>query len=93
MERRLFAVCPRCGGKARIFSHRWDWEFDQDFALVRCECGIFEAPYSESRVVEIDFPSPYLKENHFLLLIPPGWDRGDLQEKGSKCLEAMQEHF
>ena len=74
MERELFAVCPRCGKRARIISHRWDWDEGQDYALAQCSCGRYEVPYDEGRVVEIDLDNPYMPEEHFRLLMPVNRD-------------------
>ncbi len=53
----------------------WDWDNDQNIALVKCECGKSQIPYSESRVLKIDSLDPFIhdEENHFDLLVPPGW--------------------
>lgn len=74
MNRILYAVCPRCGKRATIIRHRWDWENEQDYVLVRCTCGRFEVPYDDSRVLDIDLNNPYMEEEHFKLLLPPDWD-------------------
>ena len=75
MERPLYAVCPRCGQKAQITKFIWDWDGEQDIALVKCRCGKSRLPYCESRVLKVDLNNPYMKEEHFDLLVPPGWNR------------------
>ena len=88
MKRELYAVCPRCGNKARIVSHRWDWDAEQDYVRVKCTCGGSEVPYSENRVIQIDLNNPYMQQDHFDLLIPVGWDtdRYEMWNKIGKCL-------
>ena len=90
MTRELYAVCPKCGKRARIQSHRWDWEREEDMVLVKCTCGRAEMPYRESNILPVDINNPYLKENNFDLLIPPAWaaDRYNLWNKIGKCLMA-----
>ena len=73
MERPLYAVCPRCGRRARIAKFIWDWEEDEAMAVVRCACGQSMLPYLESRVLKIDLNNPYMTENHFDLLVPAWW--------------------
>ena len=42
MERKLYAVCPKCGKRAGVTGIRWDWDAQQDFAKLRCVCGTAE---------------------------------------------------
>ena len=90
MTRELYAVCPKCGRRAKILSHRWDWNEDQDIVTVKCICGRAEMPYRESNILTVDLNNPYMKQNNFDLLIPPGWeaDKYNLWNKVSKCLTA-----
>ena len=90
MVRELYAVCPKCRKRARIQSHRWDWDQDEDIVLVKCTCGCAEMPYRESNILPVDLNNPYMKENNFDLLIPPGWegDRYEMWNKIGKCLMA-----
>ena len=78
MNRPLYAACPLCGNRAEIKKMIWDWDNDQNIALVKCKCSgkMQQVPYSESRVLKIDFLDPYMHEenNHFDLLVPPGWN-------------------
>jgi len=76
MERKLYAVCPRCGNRAAITKTVWDWDGEQDIALVKCTCGTSRMPCTESRIIKVDIPNPYMHEenNHFDLLVPPGWN-------------------
>ena len=74
MERELYAVCPRCGRRARIISHRWDWAQEQDYLGILCACGKSEVPYDEDRVRDVDLRSPYLPEEYFRILIPADWE-------------------
>ena len=74
MERKLYAVCPGCGKRAKIVSHRWDWDADRDFAKVKCSCGTREVPFDEDRIVEIDLNNPYMEQAHFRLLMPAGME-------------------
>ena len=84
----LYAVCPHCGKLARVLSHRWDWYWDQDFVTVRCECGIYEVPYADDRVIEVDLDRPpVLRRDRFNLLLPAGMDPQDLwKELGDSIL-------
>ena len=75
MERPLYAVCPRCGSRAKITKFIWDWEEDESIALIKCTCGKSQMPYAESRVLKIDLMNPYMHEDHFDLLVPPGWNQ------------------
>ena len=78
MNRTLYAVCPCCGNRAEIRNTVWDWNNDQSIVLVKCKCTgkLQQVPYSESRILKIDSLDPYLPEenNHFDLLVPPGWN-------------------
>ena len=78
MERKLYAACPRCGMRAEIARTYWDWDSDQDIALVRCKCtrGPQPVPFLESRVMKVDLDYPYMHDenDHFDLLLPPGWN-------------------
>ena len=85
MKRRLYAVCPRCGKRAKIHSHYWNWELDTDIYRIRCECGRSEIPYAESRVLQIDLNDPRMKECHFDLLLPQGWTQ-DMWDKVSSSI-------
>ncbi len=77
MKRKLYAACPRCGMRAEISKMVWDWDRDQNIALVKCSCTgkPQRVPYSESRVMKVDLVNPYMHEenNHFDLLLPLGW--------------------
>ena len=87
MEKELFAVCPRCGKRAKILSYRWDWDAQQDFAKIRCVCGnICEVPFDENRIVDIDLNNPYMEVTHFRLLMPAGMDREGVWNKIGGCL-------
>lgn len=90
MTRELYAVCPKCGMRARSQSHRWDWERDEDVVLVKCTCGKSEMPYRESNILPVDLNNAFVKENNFDLLIPPAWaaDRYNMWNKIGKCLMA-----
>ena len=85
MERILYAICPRCGMRANIIRHIWSWEEYQDIVLVKCACGRSQLPYDESRVLKVDLDNPYMKEEHFDLLVPPGWTY-DRWEKIIACI-------
>ena len=74
MDRKLYAACPRCGRRAEIRKFIWDWDEDVSFAQVRCVCGDSQIPYAERRVLKIDIKEAFLKEDHFDLLVPPGWE-------------------
>ncbi len=77
MKRKLFAACPRCGMRIEIMKTVWDWDNDQNIALVKCRCTgkLMQVPYAESRVMKVDLANPCMHEenNHFDLLLPPGW--------------------
>ena len=75
MKRTLYAVCPRCGSRAKITKFIWDWDKDENIALIQCTCGKSQMYYAESRVLKIDLDGPYMHEAHFDLLVPPGWDQ------------------
>ncbi len=85
MDRPLYAVCPRCGRRAKITKFFWDWEEDETIALIKCTCGKSQMYYAESRVLQIDLVNPYMHEEHFNLLVPPGWNR-DMWNKVSAGL-------
>ena len=78
MERKMYAVCPCCGGRATITKFIWSWEDEQDLALIKCECGSrSQVPYAEHRILHIDINDPYIRDRndtHFDLLIPQGWN-------------------
>ncbi len=86
MKRELFAVCPRCGKRAGILSYRWDWDREQDYAKIRCVCGISEVPFDENRIVDIDLDNPYMEEAHFRLLMPAGAEKNGVWNKIGGCL-------
>ena len=90
MTKEIYAVCPRCGKRARIVSYRWDWDAYESFAQVKCVCGKSEIPYDDDRVLDIDLNNPYMAETHYKLLFPRGWDtdRFDLWSRISECLTA-----
>ena len=74
MEQTIYAVCPNCAKRGKILGYRWDWDAQQDFAKVKCQCGTHEVPFDENRVVEINLNNPYMKLTYFRLLIPPNMD-------------------
>lgn len=86
MKRELYAFCPKCCKRAKIIKFVWDWDGEQSVAIVKCSCGKWPLPYSESRVLKIDFDNCYMHEAHFDLLVPPGWNQ-DMWNKLSKCFE------
>ena len=86
MEKKRYAVCPRCGKRAKILSYRWDWDAQQDFAKVKCVCGVSEVPFDENRIVDIDLNNPYMEVTHFRLLMPAGMDREGTWNKIGGCL-------
>jgi len=90
-ERELFTVCPRCGKRAKVISHRWDWDRDQDFVTAKCGCGKFNASYDEGRVVDIDLDNPYMKQAHFKLLLPLNWDNNMWTMVGGCLMESWVE--
>ncbi len=92
MERELIAICPRCGMRAKIVSYRYDWDRDENMAQLRCQCGRYEVPFLESRVLDVDLNNPYLKETHFRVLLPEGRD-DDIRKKINKCLTASWNTF
>ena len=87
MEKELIAVCPRCGMRAKVVSYRYDWDRDMDMAQLKCRCGRSEVPYLESRVLDVDLRNPYMREEHFRVLIPETMDE-TTWSKISKCLTA-----
>lgn len=87
MEKTLIAVCPRCGMRAKVVSYRYDWDRDEQMARLKCTCGPSEVPFLESRVVDVDLHNPYMKEQHFRVLIPESMD-DDTWNRISKCLTA-----
>ena len=88
MDQELYAVCPRCGDRGKVASLRWDWERGESFARVKCACGKSEIPYAESRVLEVSTNNPYLRRDHFRLLIPESWERDDKWHKVGQLLMA-----
>ena len=64
--------------------------FGEDIVTVKCTCGRTEMPYRESNILPVDISSPYMKENNFDLLIPPGWEKDQraLWNKVGRCLMA-----
>ncbi len=80
MERPLYTVCPRCGRRARITRTARDWETEETIAFVKCECGTSHTAYSGNRILKIDLDNPFMQEQHFDLLVPPGWTQ-DMWEK------------
>ena len=86
MKKELFAVCPRCGKRARIVSYRWDWYRGESIAQIRCTCGRSEMPYEESRVIPVDIRDPYQPREQFDLLIPESWVLGNMWNKIGQCL-------
>ena len=75
MGRPLFAVCPRCGNRADLTKIIRDREEEESIALIRCTCGRSQMVFTESRILHIDLDNPYMRENHFDLLLPPGWTK------------------
>ena len=92
MEKELIAVCPKCGKWAKIMSRRWDWDRDEEMAQLKCQCGRSEVLFLESRVVDVDLCNPYMKEQHFQVLIPDNMDE-KTWSKISKCLTANWNSF
>ena len=86
MEKELYAVCPKCGKRAKILSCRWDWDAEQDFAKVKCACGTWEVPFDENRIVDIDLNNPYMEITHFRLLMPAGMENNGVWNKIGGCL-------
>ena len=91
-DKDIIAICPRCGMRAKIVSHRYDWYRDEDMARLKCQCGKSEVPFLESRVVDVDLRDPYLKESRFRVLIPENMDEKTCS-KISKCLTASWNSF
>ena len=87
MEKEIVAICPRCGGRAKVRSFRYDWDRDEEMAQLKCRCGRSEVPYLESRVLDVDLQNPYMKEQHFRVLIPENMD-AQTWSKISRCLTA-----
>ena len=75
MNRPLYAVCPRCGKRAKITSTARGRDEDEKIAQVKCTCGTAQLPYREGQILKIDLNNPYMQEDHYDLIIPPGWDR------------------
>lgn len=92
MEKEIVAICPRCGGRAKVKSFRYDWELDEEMAQLKCRCGRSEVPYLESRVLDVDLSNPYMKETHFRVLIPENMDV-QTWSKISKCLTASWNRY
>ena len=88
MAKELFAVCPRCGRRAKVVSFRISWEFEEKIAQVQCLCGRSEIPYSPRRVLPVDLNNPYMREQHFDLLLPVYLGRDNLWNKIGQCLMA-----
>lgn len=91
MERTLYAVCPCCGKRAKIASHRWDWNEGQDFAQVKCSCGTREVPFDQERIVDIDLDNPYMEQTHFRLLMPAGMQAETWNMIGGCLMESWTE--
>ena len=87
MEKEIIAICPRCGMRAKVVSIRYDWNKDEDLALLKCQCGKSEVPYFESRVLDVDLCNPYMREEHFRVLIPESMDE-NTWSRISRCLTA-----
>ena len=85
MQRPLYAVCPRCGSRAEITRFIRDMEEDESFAMIKCACGRYRIPYVEGRVVSVDLNNPYMKEDHYDLLLPAALTE-DMWNRVSKCL-------
>ncbi len=92
MEKELIAICPKCGMRAKVMSYRYDWDQDENMAQLKCQCGRSEAPYLESRVLDVDLRNPYMKEQHFRVLIPENMD-AQTWSKISRCLTASWNSF
>lgn len=92
MKKDLIAVCPRCGMRAKIVSYYWDWDREEEMAQLKCDCGRSEVPFLESRVVDVDLANPYMKEQHFRVLLPGTIDE-ETWSKISKCLTANWNSF
>ena len=75
MNRPLYAVCPRCGKRAKITGTARGRDEDEKIAQVKCTCGTAQLPYREGQILRIDLNNPYMQEDHYDLIIPPGWDR------------------
>ena len=88
MERVIYAICPGCGKRAQITGHRWDWNEDQDYAQLICECGRSEVPFAEERVLDINLNNPYMRESHFRMLVPECEDKDEIWDRIGRCLAA-----
>ncbi len=86
MEQVIYAICPRCGKRARIIGHRWNWDEGQDYAQLICECGRSEVSFSENRVLDIDLNNPYMQESHFRILVPEYEDKDEVWDRIGNCL-------
>ena len=75
MNRPLYAVCPRCGKRAKITGTARGRDEDEKIAQVKCTCGTAQLPYREGQILKIDLNNPYMQEDHYDLIIPTGWDR------------------
>jgi len=87
MNRPMFAICFRCGKRARIVSRRYDWDTDEDICGIRCECGLYsEAPLRESRILRIDVNDPYVENAHYDLLAPGSWETEEISDRARECM-------
>ncbi len=72
------------GSRARIIRFIRKDEEEND-ALVKCTCGQYQISYRESQVISIDLDNPYMKEDHYDLLLPAALTE-DTWNRISKCL-------
>ena len=54
MNRPLYAVCPRCGKRAKITGTARGRDEDEKIAQVKCTCGTAQLPYREGQILKID---------------------------------------
>ena len=87
MEKDIVAICSRCGKRAKVVSYRYDRDRDETMAQLKCTCGKTEVPFLESRVLDVDLCNPYMKEQHFRVLIPENMDE-QTWSRISRCLMA-----
>lgn len=75
MKKPLYTLCPGCSRRVKVGKVFPGLEGGTGTATVKCSCGKFSVPYSESKIVQLEPDNPGKKAETVDFLLPMGWDR------------------
>lgn len=75
MKKLLYTLCPGCSRRVKVGKVFPGLEGGTGTATVKCSCGKFSVPYSESKIVQLEPDNPGEKAETVDFLLPMGWDR------------------